>query len=101
MTNTPITEDELRSRLAGKLSPEKIDALIEGYVEASSKVLPNMELIKALAERRQASEYTFRRVSFTLDEDQYRALASYFGESETSPTILVKKALQEFVQLMS
>ena len=98
MTN--VSEDDLRDRLLGDLGSEAIQDLVDRYVEADSlEESPDMGLIAQLAQKHQ--EDRLLRVSFTLDPAQYDSLAGYFEETERPGTVLVMKALDEFISLIT
>lgn len=42
-----------------------------------------------------------KSVRFSLENEQYNALAEYFGENERPATLLVKKAMEEFISLIT
>jgi predicted house-cleaning noncanonical NTP pyrophosphatase (MazG superfamily) len=95
-----VSEQELKERLSNKLSSEEIEDLIDRYVEAVSlEDLPDMSVITELAQRSQ--EERLLRVRFSLESEQYDALAAYFGEKERAATVLAQKALEEFISLIT
>lgn len=95
-----VSEQDLKKRLSGKLTDDEIENLIDRYVEATSQGdSPNMAIIAGLAQKGQ--EEKLLRVRFNLEGDQYDALATYFGEDGRSGTFLVKKALEEFISLIT
>jgi hypothetical protein len=95
-----VSEHDLKKRLAGKLTSDEIEKLIDRYVEATSQDdSPNLTIIADLAQKGQ--EEKLLRVRFNLEGDQYDVLATYFGGDEQSGTFLVKKALEEFISLIT
>ena len=95
-----VSEHDLKERLAGKLTSDEIENLIDRYVEATSQDdSPNMTIIADLAQKGQ--EEKLLRLRFNLEGDQYDALATYFGEDGRPGTFLVKKALDEFISLIT
>jgi len=95
-----VSEQDLKKRLASKLTSDEIENLIDRYVEAASQHdSPNMTIIADLAQKGQ--EEKLLRVRFNLEGDQYDALASYLGEDGQTGTFLVKKALEEFFSLIT
>jgi len=95
-----VSEEELKKRLSGKLTGEEIENLIDRHVEATSlEDSFNLEIIADLAKKGQ--EKKLLQVRLNLEEDQYDTLETYFGEDGKSGTFLVKKALEEFLSLIS
>ncbi len=96
MAQVLISEEVLRDKLKGKFPPQKIDALVDEYIEAASAELPDGAAIAELAQRKSPAD--LYRVSFALTPDQYEALSSYFGEAERPGTVLAKKAVEELIK---
>lgn len=95
-----VSEQELKERLSNKLSSDAIEDLIDRYVEAASlEDCPNMDVITELAQKGQEKELL--RVRFSLESEQYDALAAYFGEDGRPATSLVKKAIEEFISIIT
>lgn len=95
-----VSEQELVTRLSGKLSSDEIERLIDRYVETASRAdSPNITIIADLAQKSQ--EERLLRVRLNLGQDQYDALAAHFGEDGSPGTALVRKALEEFVSLIT
>jgi len=95
-----VSEQELKERLSNKLSGEEIEDLIDRYVEAASlEDSPDMSVITELAQK--SEEEKLLRVRFSLESEQYDALAAYFGEKERPATVLAKKALEEFISVIT
>jgi hypothetical protein len=95
-----VSEENLKERLSSKLNSDEIGDLIDRYIEAASlEEYPNMTVIAELAQKSQ--EEKLLRVSFSLDNEQYAALAAYFREQERPATVLVKKAIEEFISLVT
>ena len=95
-----ISEQEIKERLSSEKSSEEIEDLIDRYVEAASlEEFPNMDVITELAQKSQ--EEKLLRVRFSLESEQYDALATYFGEADRPVTFLVKKAIEEFISIIT
>ena len=95
-----VSEQDLKKRLSGKLTSDEIENLIDRYVEATSlEDSLTMTVIADLAKKGQ--EKKLLQVRFSLEDDHYDALATYLGEDGRSGTFLVKKALEEFLSLIS
>jgi hypothetical protein len=97
MNTKAISEDQLRERLSATMSQDQIDALIDRYDEASLEETPNMSVISDLAEKNR--EDKLLRVSFKLTSEQYTALETYFEEPQRPATLLVQRAIKEFIDL--
>jgi len=95
MNRVTVSELELRKRLATDFTAEQIEELINEYVEASINCLPDADAIVALANKKPPQDPL--RVAFSITNEEYQALASYFDE-ELPGTILVKRALAEFIR---
>ena len=95
MSRIKVSEQELRSRLAGKFSDDQIEELINQYVEAATNDIPDASSIVELANKKPISNPN--RVSFMLTEEQHQTLVSYFDE-ELPATTLVQRALAEFIK---
>jgi predicted house-cleaning noncanonical NTP pyrophosphatase (MazG superfamily) len=94
-----VSEQELKQRLLNKKSDEEIEDLIDRHVAASLEELPDMDIITELAQKSQ--EEKLLRVRFGLESEQYDALAAYFGEKDKSATVLAKKAIEEFISIIT
>lgn len=94
-----LSEADVRARVSERLSNEEVDELIEQYVDAASPTqLPDMNIIERLVQ--QGDGQKLLRVAFTLEDDYYEALATYYGEEGQSANDLVKKAIEEFVRIL-
>lgn len=93
-----VSEQEIRQRLAGTLTTDEIDDLIDNYIEVASSEIPDMETINRLADK--STESRLLRVSFNLELDQYDALSKYYNEKGRPGTTLMKKALEDFLRLI-
>jgi hypothetical protein len=95
-----VSEQELRKRLSSKLSKKEIEDLIDKHIEAASiEGTPDMDIVERLVQKGQEEKRL--RVSFSLESDHYEALAAYFGERERPATFLVKKAVEEFISVIT
>jgi hypothetical protein len=95
-----VSEEELKERLSNELSSDEIEDLIYRYIEAVSlEDYPNMDVIAELAQK--GHEERLLRASFSLGSEQYEALAAYFREKERPATVLVKKAVEEFISIIT
>lgn len=93
---TRVSEQELRERLADRLSDEAIDDLINAHTESFLQERPKMEIISELAQKN--NENMLLRVSFRLEAEQYDALVNYFGDVGQPGTVLAKRAIEEFIR---
>lgn len=91
-----VSQSELRERLADSLSVDEIEDLIDRFAEASLEELPDMAAITDLAHKRR--EDRLLGVRLKLEREEYDALVDYFGEGELQATLLVKKAIEEFIR---
>jgi hypothetical protein len=94
-----VSERQLKERLSNRKSSEEIEDLIDRYVAASLEEYPDMSIITELAQKTQ--EEQLLRVRFSLENEQYDALAAYFGEDGRPATSLVKKAIEEFISIIT
>jgi hypothetical protein len=92
-----VTRRELKTRLSKSLSNKKIEKLIDEYIEASSNVIPNMDVITSIAQKSKATKLL--EVRFKLESEQYDFLAGYFREDGQPATYLVKKTIEEFITI--
>lgn len=95
--STLVSKNELEKRLKGKLTPMEIENLMDEHNSASSNTLPDIEKINKLAKKK--TESKLLKISFSLTEKEYDALAKYFNEEEMPGTELVRKTLDEFIEL--
>lgn len=95
----PVSEQELKERLSNKKGSEEIEDLIDRYVAASLEDLPDMGIITELAQK--SREEQLLRVRFSLESEQYDAVAAYLGEDGRPATFLVKKAMEEFISIIT
>src|SRR4051794_20097117 len=107
MSLQTVSEEELRHRLSGKLSPEAIAALLNEYAEAEGATHPDMEEINRLVrpQRRPAQQNFLGEqrltVRFELDSDRLDVLSAYFNNPDLPANALVKRAVDEFIALIS
>ncbi len=104
-----VQEEQLRERLlrVGKTDAE-IEHLIDQYTEAaSSNELLDRDVISELL-KKSKKDSILRVTGFKLTREQYDSLLNYFEKSEAgvpnqevSANLLVQKALDEFINMLS
>ena len=94
-----LSEQEIREQLSSRFSEEQIDALIDQYTATTLKETPDREIIDHLAQKNQEDKLLTVRFKLTIEE--YDALTAYFKELQQPGTLLVQRALDEFIQLIA
>jgi hypothetical protein len=90
-----VSEQQVRKRLKGKMTPAEISEALEAYRSASESQLPDMGVISQLAEKKKVTNTL--KVNFTLSEDEYDLLSEYFEVEGKSGTQVVKTAISEWI----
>ena len=90
-----ISAAELRKRLKKSMGASEIEDFITSYLAAGKELLPDMEAIGKIAEKKKQTNEL--KVAFNLSQSQFDVLTEHFEHEGASGTELVRKALAQFV----